>query len=150
MRVGLIACCKQKLDYPTQAQYLYQSPMFKMSMAWIRKRCDEWAILSAKHGVVLPDQVLDPYDLKLSDLDRLEQAKWAMKVQMQLEEMWGKEAIFMVLAGHDYKRGWSMPMVEDVIEHWTQMRVDSGMKRSRARMSIGLILKALKEDRSYY
>lgn len=151
MRIGLIACCKEKLDYATQAQYLYQSPMFKMSMAWIRKRCDEWAILSAKHGLVMPDQVLEPYDLALKDLPRLELERWADAVHEQLIDRWSEQAIYMILAGHEYRKAVkAMPMVEDVIEHWTQMRIDSGMRRSRARMGIGLILKALKEDRSYY
>lgn len=149
MRVGLISCCKEKEDFPTQAQYLYKSPYFKLSMAWIRKRCDVWAILSAKHGVVMPDELIEPYDVALTKLPSVDRAKWALKVQLQLEEMWGKDVIYMVLAGHEYKRGVKMPMVEDVIENWTQMRIYGGMKRSRARMSIGLILKALKEDRSF-
>jgi len=151
MRVGLIACCKQKLDHGTQAQYLYQSPLFKKSMDWIRRRHEHWGILSAAHGLVMPDQFIEPYDACLVDLPRLQRDRWADMVHEQLNEKWGEQAIYQVLAGHEYRQALNnMPYVEDVIGCWTRWRVDQGMTNSRARMSIGLILKALNEDRGYY
>lgn len=157
MRVGLISCCKKKLDHAAPAQDLYQSPLFKLSKQWITKRtgehgrCQEWAILSAKHGLVMPDQVLEPYDFSMNDMTRLEKGRWADAVHEQLVDRWSDQAIYMILMGGEYKRALSqMPMVEDVIECWTQWRRDAGMRGRRASMSIGLILQALKEDRGYY
>lgn len=156
MRVGLIACCKKKLDHAAPARELYQSPLFQLSAQWMEKRTSqwgmlEWGILSAKHGLVMPHQVLEPYDLCLADLPKLQKERWADMVHEQLVDKWSEDAIYMILMGAEYKRALSqMRRVEDVIECWTQWRIDKGMTRRRAAMSIGLILKALKEDRGYY
>ncbi len=150
MRVGLIACCKQKLNHAAPARDLYISPLFKKSRAWIETRVDAWAILSARHCLVLPDQVLEPYDQQLTDLSLVNRDRWGEEVQRQILDEWDEDAIFMILAGEEYKRAVKrLPYVEDVIRHWTDMRRDSGMSSRRATMSIGLILKALKEGRSY-
>jgi hypothetical protein len=151
VRIGLISCSKQKLDHPAPAQELYQGQLFKLSKKWISSRCDEWAILSAKHGLVLPDQVIAPYDVTLSGYTEDQRRTWRNLVGDQLATTWGREAVYMVLAGAEYRAALRyMPMVEDVIECWTQWRRDQGMTRSRAAMGIGLIKKALKEDRGYY
>ena len=158
MRVGLISCGKEKLDHAAPAHDLYTGSYFKLCKKWITKRtgehsrCSEWAILSAKYGLVMPDQVIEPYDLCLSDLPRLKRERWEDWVLEQLMDKWGEQVIYMVLMGQDYR--WvvkkNMPMVEDVIECWTQWRRDKGMTNRRASMSIGLIKQALKEDRGYY
>jgi hypothetical protein len=158
MRIGLISCGKEKLDHAAPAQDLYTGSYFRLCKQWISKRtgehgrCDEWAILSAKYGLVMPDQVIEPYDLALSDLPRLKRERWEDWVLEQLMDKWGETVIYMVLMGHDYKHvvKSNMPMVEDVIECWTQWRRDRGMTNRRAAMSIGLIKQALKEDRGYY
>jgi cytoplasmic iron level regulating protein YaaA (DUF328/UPF0246 family) len=151
MRIGLISCSKQKLDHPAPAQELYQGQLFKLSKKWISSRCDEWAILSARYGLVMPDQVIEPYDLALSRLPRLKQQRWRDWVHEQLVDKWGEDVIYMILAGAEYRAALrQMPMVEDVIRCWTQWRIDQGMTRRRAAMGIGLIKKALKENRGYY
>lgn len=153
MRVGLIACCKKKLDHAAPAIELYQSPLFKGSARWMNRsgRVPEWGILSAKYGLVMPDQVIEPYDLCLADLPRLQKERWADMVHEQLVEKWSEQAIWLVLMGGEYKAAVKhMPYVEDVIDCWTQWRMDKGMSRSRARMGIGVILKALKENWGYY
>lgn len=159
MRIGLIGCSKQKLNHPAPAQDLYVGPLFQLCKKWITKRtptglyarCDEWAILSAKHGLVMPDQVLEPYDLCLADLPRLKCQRWADWVHEQLMDKWGEQAIYLVLAGAEYRAGLNqMPMVEDVIGCWTQWRIDRGMTRRRAAIGIGTLKKYLKEDKGYY
>lgn len=153
MRVGLIACCKQKLDHAAPAQDLYTSPFFRLSKQWITygHRCEEWGILSAKHGLVLPDQVVEPYDACLSDFSKEKKDRWASMVHAQLLEQWPEQVIWLVLMGGEYKRAVSkMKYVEDVIECWTQWRRDKGMTGRRASMSIGLILKAMKENQGFY
>lgn len=151
MRVGLISCCKEKLDHAAPARELYKSDYFRKSMAWISKpgRVDEWAILSAQHGLVLPDQVIEPYDLNLSSQARLQIARWADMVHEQLMDQWGETPIYMVVAGYEYRQALNqMPCVEDVIASWTRTRQER-MGSTRGQMGIGVIKKYLKEDRGY-
>ena len=151
MRIGLISCCKEKLDHAAPAQELYVSDYFKKSKAWITKpgRVDEWGILSAHHGLVMPNRVIEPYDVCLADLPKLKQERWADWVHEQLCDQWGESVIYMVVAGYEYRQALKqMPMVEDVIQHWTRMRSHT-MGNTRARMGIGVIKRYLKEDKGY-
>jgi hypothetical protein len=150
MRVGLISCCKEKLDHAAPAEELYCSQLFKLSRQWIIKRAGEWGILSARYGLVMPDQGIEPYDTKLSDFGCLHKERWDDYVHEQLVSRWSEDAVYTVVAGADYRAALKqMPYVEDVLGYWTQCRRDSGMSSRRAAMSIGIIKKYLKEDRNY-
>lgn len=156
MRVGLISCSVVKLDRPAPAYELYQGPLYKLYKSWIirsvvigaRSRHDtnEWAILSAKYGLVMPDQELEPYDLKLTELSDEDYKAWCGMVYEQLMDRWGDRVIYTVLAGAYYRTPVQrMPMCEDPIRHWTELRVYGGMTRRRAAMSIGVLKRELKE-----
>jgi hypothetical protein len=149
MRIGLVACCKKKLDHPAPAHQLYQSPLFQMSVRWVKKHAEEWAILSAKHGLVMPDQELEPYDVSLGKMGREYRTKWRESVRKELLGRWG-DSIFVVLAGAHYRRALAGLKMEDPIACWTQWRKDRGMSAGRAAMGMGLVMKALKEDWPYY
>lgn len=84
-RLCIIACGAKKIwdVHPeagaTEAQYVYQSAFHKASQAYARTFFSEWAILSAKHGFLLPhDRVPENYDVafgtknaEIIPLDRL-------------------------------------------------------------------------------
>lgn len=152
MRVGLIGCGKNKLPHAAPASELYTGPFFKLCKQWISKpgRVDAWGILSAKHGLVLPDQELEPYDLSLDKLSYQKRVAWGQGVRKQLELQWGvNDVIWLILAGAYYRVALDgMPFVEDVIACWTNWRRMAGMKRPQ--MGIGVIKKYLKRDEGYY
>lgn len=61
--VTLIQCTASKRDTPAQARDLYdESRYFRKMRAWAEWRGVPWFILSAKHGLVHPDDVLEPYN----------------------------------------------------------------------------------------
>ena len=64
--VCLVGCSKAKLRHPAPAQDLYCSPLFQLCRRWAEQHADAWAILSAHHGLVLPDQVIQPYDTTIA------------------------------------------------------------------------------------
>src|SRR5262249_11202238 len=64
-RICLIGCCKQKLTRAAPGRDLYQSPLFRLCRRWAERYCEAWAIMSAHYGVVLPDQVVEPYDVTI-------------------------------------------------------------------------------------
>lgn len=151
MRVGLIGCGKEKLPHAASASELYVGQFFKLSKQWISKpgRVDEWGILSAKHGLVLPDQELEPYDVSLDKFTYQERVSWGMRVHRQLVERWGDQVIWLILAGANYRVALSdMPFVEDVIACWTNWRRLAGMKRPQ--MGIGVIKQYMKRDEEFY
>lgn len=102
-RIGLVACCGPKLDYSASAQDLYTSPLFTKSRAWVEANCDRWFILSAKHGLVLPSEIIDPYNETLSGSSKAHRISWASKVAAQMAELdLMPTDSFQVLAGNDY------------------------------------------------
>lgn len=66
-RVTLIQCTDSKRDESAKARDLYdESRYFRKMRAWAEDRevayGSPWFILSAKHELVAPDEVLEPYD----------------------------------------------------------------------------------------
>lgn len=64
-------------------------------------------MLSAKHGLVHPDEVLEPYDMRLGTNHRTSPPihEWAARVRQQLSaELAGTENLKLVaLAGEQYR-----------------------------------------------
>lgn len=105
-RIALVACSAQKLEHAAPARELYTGALFKAARAYAEATCDGWAILSAQHGLVSPDTVLDPYDLALASLPREGRDAWGERVAAQLRVLYGFGAqagvTFVVLAGATY------------------------------------------------
>lgn len=83
MRIALIGCVKAKLDRPARAADLYVSPLFLGRRAWAERRCDAWYVVSALHGLLHPDDVIDPYDVTLVGASAAEKRRWAQRVLEQ-------------------------------------------------------------------
>ncbi|MGB8385677.1 MAG: DUF6884 domain-containing protein [Dermatophilaceae bacterium] len=85
-RVGLVGCVKQKTASPRSARDLYTSALFLGRRRYVERSCSEWWILSALHGLVFPEDVLDPYDVTLKDAGRAERRDWSNKVLAGLDD----------------------------------------------------------------
>ena len=83
-RVGLVGCVKAKSTHSAPAVDLYQSALFRGRVQYVVGSCDQWFILSALHGVVEPDQILEPYDVALDDASRQQRREWSRRVLLQL------------------------------------------------------------------
>lgn len=88
-RVGLVGCVKQKLDCAAPAADLYISPLFRGRRAYVEQSCGRWLIISALHGVVRPEAVIEPYDVTLIKAPRSERRAWADRVLRQLDSELG-------------------------------------------------------------
>lgn len=83
-RLVLIGCVKSKVGHTAPAKDLYDSPLW-----WKRRRYAEstgmpWAILSAEHGMVDPDTVLEPYDRYLGSEPVSYRRDWAARTAEQV------------------------------------------------------------------
>ncbi|HEX9227536.1 MAG TPA: hypothetical protein VF885_12910 [Arthrobacter sp.] len=105
--IGLVGCASQKLTRAAPARDLYVSQLFKKASAYAELTCDRWYVLSAKHGLVRPDTVIEPYDMRLGTNDRTSPPihTWAAGVRAQLEvELAGLDDVSLIaLAGEQYR-----------------------------------------------
>lgn len=102
--VGLIGCGKTKREAESPARDLYLGDLFKKSRAWVERRCQEWGILSAKHGLLMPDELVEPYDQTLAKMDREWKQGWAQRTSYQVYLQWGEDTDFVLLAGEEYRQ----------------------------------------------
>lgn len=92
--LALISCTKDKQDYPCKASEMYLvSDLFRKAYAYAVNNYDSVAILSAKYGLLLPDEKIEPYDLTLNSMNSKERREWAeitfaqMKNNLPLKEI---------------------------------------------------------------
>lgn len=101
----LLGCVKTKSLTPARARELYVSPLWKSRRSYAERSGGQWAILSAKHGLVLPDEELEPYDLALHDLSAAERTQWGDRAVERLVEWLGPldGLVFEIHAGAVYR-----------------------------------------------
>jgi hypothetical protein len=76
--VILITCSKSKLDRPAPARELYTGPLFKKSVAWAERQGHRWFVVSARYGLLKPDEVRPPYNFTMNDWrGAREKEQWA-------------------------------------------------------------------------
>lgn len=101
-KIGLVACCGEKLNGAHPAGDLYQSQLFRKSVEYVEEHCEDWYVLSAKYGVIHHSEVIPHYDLTLNDMPVDKRREWSGKVRDVLP----KQAKYVVLAGNNYC-GWT-------------------------------------------
>lgn len=101
-RVALIGCGAQKAARTCPAREMYRSQLFQAALRWALLHCDRVFILSAKHGLLRLDDVVEPYDETLPH-NVAGRLAWGRKVGAQIVGAVGEiEARLVVLAGEKY------------------------------------------------
>jgi hypothetical protein len=105
VRVGLVGCVKQKVDHPAPARELYVSPLFRGRRRYVENSCDTWLILSAKHGLLDLDQLVEPYDQSLVTASTASRREWSAMVLRQLDAraFEYRSTVFEFHAGANYR-----------------------------------------------
>jgi hypothetical protein len=80
----LLGCGKSKLDHPAPAGDLYTGPVFRARRAYAEATGLRWYILSAKYGLLDPDEMIGPYDVCLARQPVSYRRCWAEQVAEQL------------------------------------------------------------------
>ena len=104
--IVLIACAATKLPQPAPAEKLYDSPLFKKSLAYAHTlNPTAIYILSAKHYVVPLKKTLAPYDMTLLDMKADEVKAWSNVIIKQLSTKYSMQNDnFIFLAGEKYRK----------------------------------------------
>lgn len=111
MNVALISCTKLKQNYKCRADEMYlPSTLFSKAKTYITKQdYDMWFILSAKYGLLLPSEIIDPYDLTLNNMKSKEINEWSNRVYNKLMEYKINQVDFY--AGEKYRK-YLIPLLE--------------------------------------
>ena len=119
-RIYLVACVARKAPHAAPAQELYTSDWFRKARAYVQKSGAPWFILSDLHGLVHPDQILEPYDVTLTKAPVAERRAWAQRVQTQMQQTLPNAAPdadeIVILAGKSYRQH---------LEPWLRQRYPS-------------------------
>ena len=110
IKICLISCVSQKTNYPTKCKDLYISPLFKKTWNYVTgiEKPQGVYILSALHGLIRYDVMVEPYDKTLLDMSKNESLEWAEKVKKQITETFVKDGRtledyqFQIFAGSKY------------------------------------------------
>jgi len=102
-KVALVACVGKKRPRPMAAQDLYDSDWFRKASKYAKQVADGWYILSAKHGLIAPETVIEPYDETLKTMAAAGRRAWAGRVAHELQSVLQAGDEVVMLAGKDYR-----------------------------------------------
>jgi hypothetical protein len=99
--VVIAQCTGSKRDEPAAARELYdESAYFRRQREYAEARGDVWFIQSAKHGLLGPDERIEPYDKHAKNVEDAEE--WAEQIAADLSERVPEAAVVELLGGKDY------------------------------------------------
>ena len=102
--ISLVACTKSKAPSPQPARLLYTSPLFRSTAAYAELVANRWFILSARHGLLHPDQTVAPYEQTLHRMSAVERRAWSLEVFSSIQQVATTPARIIFLAGTTYRQ----------------------------------------------
>jgi hypothetical protein len=109
--IVLISCVKSKRPFRCAAKELYCSNLFQAQREFAEALARRWFILSAKYGLVSPDQDIEPYEKTMNGASAAEKKAWSEKVLIDLEGKLGPSDRLVITAGENYCR-YLIPLLE--------------------------------------
>ncbi|TVP63447.1 MAG: hypothetical protein EA343_08015 [Nodularia sp. (in: Bacteria)] len=101
--ITLISCVGKKQSHSCPAQDLYQSTWFLKARAYVERQQWDWYILSAKHGFLHRDKIIEPYNQTLNKMPIFERKLWAEQVFADICQVLPKESLIKIFAGLKYR-----------------------------------------------
>ncbi len=102
-RCFLVSCVAQKRANPSKARDLYVSDWFTKVRRYVEFAGAPWFILSAEHGLLNPDTVVEPYEKTLLKMDIAARRAWAARVIGEMESSLPQCDEIVVFAGARYR-----------------------------------------------
>ena len=99
----LVSCVAKKLSRSVPAKDLYTSDLFRKMRTLVEIQGWPWFILSAKYGLVDPEQVIAPYEKTLNTMGVAERRDWAERCLGALEPHLAGVQSVVFLAGAKYR-----------------------------------------------
>ncbi|MGV9198640.1 MAG: DUF6884 domain-containing protein [Promethearchaeia archaeon] len=103
-RVIITGCTKTKLDHAAPAIELNQGQLFKMVKRLAEKNNFDIKILSGKHGLLDPHQVIEPYDQKIRTQADIQRIRKHHHIYKRVKEIWRTYEDIIVIMGKKYRQ----------------------------------------------
>ena len=110
--VFLVSCVSKKCQSPVPARDLYLSHFFKKARRFVEARNGRWLILSAKHGLLAPDEVVAPYEQTLIRMGAGDRRAWSEHVLKQIDKRIPEAERVIFLAGQRYREHLIGPLAD--------------------------------------
>ena len=98
-----VSCVARKLPRSAPAKDLYDSDFFRKARGLVEAQGWPWFILSAKYGLVHPEEEIAPYEKTLNKMRIVERRDWAGNVLAALEPHLTGVRSIVFLAGMNYR-----------------------------------------------
>lgn len=109
--ITLISCVNGKQSSAAPAAELYNSPWWKTALQFAEMTGANWYALSARHGIVHPDSILEPYNETLKGQPIAKRRQWSKMVVEQLEEIAHPKGAEIVFIGGKRYREFVIPQL---------------------------------------
>lgn len=119
---ALISCSKTKATHRDFARNMYASPLFRKSVLTTERWKVPFSILSAKFGLLDPDELIEPYEEALKGKSKQYRKEWGERVSHQIRTSIPSEKTLIVLAGDDYLVPLASAAIEDQEPLYAPMR----------------------------
>jgi cytoplasmic iron level regulating protein YaaA (DUF328/UPF0246 family) len=100
--ICLVSCSARKLDGRHPAKDLYASDLFCKSRCYAEHNSDRWFILSAKYGLLRPDDLVESYNVTLQTMPIAARREWTARVFSDLQSVLSPRDRIVSLAGERY------------------------------------------------
>lgn len=102
-KLCLVSCVATKLTQVALAKDLYISDWFKKARRVVETEGWRWFVLSAKHGLLDPEEPIAPYEKTLDTMSAAERRWWASEVWTALEPHLAEVRSVVFFAGRKYR-----------------------------------------------
>lgn len=120
-KIALIGCTSRKQDYKCPAIEMYtKSNYFNLKLDYCKKiNVDKIYILSAKYGLLEPEEIIEPYNVHLKETSKDYRLTWSENVLKDLKDKTDLESDeFIILAGNDYMKY----LLEHIPNHYNPVK----------------------------
>ena len=104
--IYLVSCVYKKKRGKHPAKDIYDSSWFKKARACVEvllQEMDSWFILSAKHGLLCPDELIVPYDMACEEMSASQRRQWTERVLFDLQGTVDSRDRVVIFAGVCYR-----------------------------------------------
>lgn len=103
-KICLVSCVSRKQDGRHAAAELYTSDWFVKARSLVQALDAPWFILSARHGLLAPQEEIQAYDKTLNKMSSAQRRDWAEKVISQMQSRLPPADEVVLFAGMKYRQ----------------------------------------------
>jgi hypothetical protein len=101
--IYLVSCASKKRSDRLPARDIYVSGLFRETRKYVESTGCPWFILSAKYGLLRPDDIITPYNQTLNKMPVRERRLWAARVLTDLKPILSTVDQVEIFAGKRYR-----------------------------------------------